>query len=53
MALVKSEKGFGVTDFPDLWFSMECQIQKKIYSHKNTRCHPVMNEGQETGNNVI
>ena len=32
---------------------MERQIQKRIYNHKNTRCHAIMNEGQGTGNNVI
>ena len=27
--------------------------RKKVYNHKNTRCHAIMNDGQETGNNVI
>ena len=33
--LVESIKGFGVTDFSDLRFSMERQIQKRIYNHRN------------------
>ena len=32
--LVESKKGFGVTDFSDLQFSVERQIQKRIYNHK-------------------
>ena len=47
------KKGFGATEFSDLRFSMEHQIQKKVYNHKNTRCHPIMNEGRETANDVI
>ena len=47
------QKRLVVTHFSDYWFSMERQIQKRIYNHKNTRCHTIMNEGQEAGNNVI
>ena len=51
--LVESKKEFSVTDFSDLRFSMEREIQKRIYNHKNTRYHSLINEGKETGNNVI
>ena len=51
--LVESKKGFDLTDFLDLRFSMERQIQKRIYNHQNTGCHAIMNECQETRNNVI
>ena len=55
ISLVKSKKGFGAMNFKDLQFSMECQKPnpKKDYNHKNMRCHAVIKEGQETGNNVI
>ena len=32
--LVESKKGFGITDFSNLRFSIERQIQKRVYSHK-------------------